>query len=259
MVRERDGINNPEGAFDAVFPFNSDAGTDGSRRYIAGIHKLSRLAFAAVMLCAVVLLASVFKAYDIGVQPFLIAWDAKEREFRIVPQSRGGNVRHMDERRFLEEAFVREYITRMFGVSSIAAVNESNWCGCERTLQFGAYNPSGRCFVCNFSSPAVYETFAVNLLPLLQSQVGARPVKINDVRLLDSWSDPRPTGVAAFMPGARNAVRNMYSEYRIDFEAIGGERLSANIFVVGPLDNPSGFYMVRGARFYFTPEARWVK
>jgi len=239
-----------------VYPFTMDAGANPSRKYLAATYYLALFSLAAAAFSIALGLLIILRAGSMRSLPYLVKWDAAERRFESVMHG-DGQPETVKEGQFLEEYFVREYIRRMFSISTAPAENEGNWCSCEKPAEHGLFMGDVNCWICNFSASNVYSNFAGGAKPIfeLAARRGeARNTNILEVRLISHRFDPAPSGFAALLPG-RKPVRAAYSEYRADFSA-GGEYFTAYIAVSSPLENPKSMYRVDSASFSFTPKAR---
>jgi hypothetical protein len=282
MVNRSGGLKNKKdagpdkGGEDApVYPFEVDVPSMPERRYIAGVNTLARIGFVSMIVSIILSAFLVLRALSLSSSPYFMYWDARLAMFRFMPQGLPGSApsasrRLMYQDEYLTEYFAREYIRRTFEISPTLADNEAEWCGCsgrgDASRGENAFDPDVRCFVCNFSTPQIYASFAAHQRPrfmrLAESGI-RRSVGIIDVERIRRGSPPGDSSFFDMLVGlffSREKPVPIYTEYRIDFvledrfgTRVRYETMRAHMVILSYQDDPTHSHGVIAISYMFEP------
>ena len=256
-----------------VYPFSVDINSLPERKYLLGIYSISKLSFVCMLTAIILLFVLIIKAYSVKINPYFIYWDKYETKFvrlktreELKPKEM---IRRLTENTYLTEFFIREYLTKTFGFSTMLVQNEEVWCDCMRDekLQNSDFlNVTKKCFICNFSTPAVYNNFLKNqkaTFDLMIQQGSSQSVTIlnmEPVRMLEIGR--KESFLSSFLPEREVQLQ---SEYKVDFivetinmnKVINQEVLTAFIIVSGLKSYPRNKKVV-SVSYMFNPNYELV-
>ncbi|MDR1476795.1 MAG: hypothetical protein LBI17_01550 [Rickettsiales bacterium] len=255
-----------------VYPFTVDVPSMPERRYMAGIYSLAKAGLVSMLVSIALCALLVLRALSISTSPKFIYWNALDSRFELMPEGRGPSrhARYMAEDEYLTEYFAREYVTRTFSISTTLADNEREWCDCAgaANANAGLFDPRAECFVCVFSIPRVYSSFAADQKPAFgRLAMGgvSRAARISDVERIRRGSLVQTRSIfdmalGLFVGGRRTTP--VYTEYRIDFileDRVDGtlrrEAMTAYLTVLTERENRNS-YAVVAASYMFPPNGQ---
>ena len=244
MVSDKLGIEER-----AVYPYSVDVSADPERRYIFTIYFLTKWSCAALFVAMIAAIAiSVHERFR-SASPALIHWDEQNFEFGWMLPGGGDAavpVRVMDGQGFVEEYFLRTFMTHMF-----TSQRDADWCDCRAAARPGLFERGRDCFICNFSS---HEVFSEAVSTLRTSE--ARDFRINNLRLINSVTvlPDRSIGnrIMGRLLGEVQGYGTTVSWFRADF-LLGSSHITAYYTVRSPYPNGNYFFTVESARYIFNP------
>jgi hypothetical protein len=241
---------------------------------MAGIYSLVKAGFVSILVSVVLCVLLMLRSLSMSTDPRFVYWNSFENRFDLMPEVRDSsrNARYMTGAEYLAEYFAREYLRRAFSISTTLADNEREWCDCSGGAGAGAgiFDPRAECFVCGFSSPQVYSSFASNQKPAFNRlAMGgvSRAVRIFDVEQIRRGSPAESKSVfdivlGMFIGGGRTTP--VYTEYKIDFileDSAGGpprrEAMIAYLTVLTTREDWNSYGVV-AASYMFHPNGQAV-
>ena len=229
-IKGRGAANGPPPSSDdvPVYPFTLDVPSMPERRHIAGIYVLARVGFVSMLLSMVLCAMLVIRSLSISSMPFFLYWHEGDSKFKFMPSVSDPVFprRTLFQNEYLTEYFAREYIRRTFEVSPTLADNETVWCDCSGVTGVRAesiFDPMAPCFICSFSSPAIYSSFTTNQKPAatrLAASGASREVHISNVERIRRGSPEASSSIFDTLINIFLTRENpipIYTEYRIDF------------------------------------------
>jgi len=244
MVSGKHGIEEK-----AVYPYSVDVPADPERRYILTIYFIAKWACAALFITMIAAIAIAMHERSRATSPVVIYWSERDSHFGgLLPSNDNPyeSVAFVDEQRFMEEYFLRTYVDRMF-----ATRRDSDWCDCRGGTRAGLFDYGRECFICNFSSPDVFNEAASSLRGLPPGDF-----QINKITQLGTPKlfQPEPSFSEQVMGRITGHPRQYEgqttSRYRVDFR-LGSSLFSAFYTLVSPHPNPRYFFTVTSANYVF--------
>ena len=254
-----------------VYPFAVDVASLPERKYLAGAYFFARFIYLMLGLVMVLCAVIVFRAYSRHIRPVFIYWDKLETRFEYA-NSRYGlkpdeNVKTLSENEYLNEFFIRNYLTKRFGITPDTEENEQNWCDCHRQngsnnnganankndnnkkqiSEMGYFDLNAQCYVCKFSDAKVYSLFLKNdydaYVKLGEGGESRRVIIIGLKKILERTSGgevPLSTQIldAIFKGGKGNKRRARRYLYKTDFivEIVRNEKVIERDVLFGYLE-----------------------
>ena len=252
MVPGGDSLKTPDPKSEegAVYPFGVDVPAEPERKYLFSIYKIAKISTALMFASMVVCAMLVWSAKSRRTEPYAIYWDAKDERFFTQPASRDSTdlAVPIDERSYIGEYFIREYVKRVFGDPT-----DLNWCNCRDIgYRRGFFTGGEECFVCNFTEDGLYGEMTTNIRPGFAEAV-AGDVVIKDVFRRGAVLQTAKGNLVLETLGLQKFARWIIEELRVDFTA-GGVDYIGYFTMRTPEENPKYDFMVSGASFVFDPK-----
>lgn len=207
-----------------VYPFSVDIASLPERKYLFGIYRLSRLSFVSILLSIILCIIIVIRSFSNTINPYFIHWNKYETRFKELKSNNepftNNPIRKLTEGTYLLEYFIRDYLYKTFTISSTLVKNEEIWCNCDtsQTQATDILNINTKCYICAFSAPAVYNSFAQNQKPnyeLIANTGKEREIIIiNMEQIYHYTTQPDTSFIGRFLP-KKNIV--ITTEYKVDF------------------------------------------
>ena len=150
----------------AVYPFELDVPAFGERKYIAGISKMVILLYISILISIFLIAFSVFRANNRKVYPRFIRYNKKENTFEFINTNYNNEnakkILNLNQRYYIEESFLRNYLKKRFEISNDFGINYNNWCDCKddkKLSKSGIFNLNGKCYLCNVMTDKLYKDF----------------------------------------------------------------------------------------------------
>ena len=250
----KSGLQSTEKNDTPVYPFQVDIASIPERKYLFGIYSLSKLSFILILTAIMLSLFLIIKAYSVKIKPYFVYWDKYETKFKRLKTLEEpkplSTIRKVTENTYLSEFFIREYLNKTFNFSTKLVQNEESWCNCinnEQLKNSDFLNISKKCYICNFSSPNIYNNFIKNQKPtydLMIQQGTSQQINIIDMELLRTLEiSGNKSFISNFLPQKNVQI---LSEYKVNFiveninanKVINQDVITSYITVAGLKDYP---------------------
>ncbi|MDE6224073.1 MAG: hypothetical protein K2M23_01200 [Alphaproteobacteria bacterium] len=250
----KSGLQSTEKNDTPVYPFQVDIASIPERKYLFGIYSLSKLSFILILTAIMLSLFLIIKAYSVKIKPYFVYWDKYETKFKRLKTLEEpkplSTIRKVTENTYLSEFFIREYLNKTFNFSTKLVQNEESWCNCinnEQLKNSDFLNISKKCYICNFSSPNIYNNFIKNQKPtydLMIQQGTSQQINIIDMELLRTLEiSGNKSFISNFFPQKNVQI---LSEYKVNFiveninanKVINQDVITSYITVAGLKDYP---------------------
>lgn len=250
----KSGLQSTEKNDTPVYPFQVDIASIPERKYLFGIYSLSKLSFILILTAIMLSLFLIIKAYSVKIKPYFVYWDKYETKFKRLKTLEEpkplSTIRKVTENTYLSEFFIREYLNKTFNFSTKLVQNEESWCNCinnEQLKNTDFLNISKKCYICNFSSPNIYNNFIKNQKPtydLMIQQGTSQQINIIDMELLRTLEiSSNKSFISNFLPQKNVQI---LSEYKVNFiveninanKVINQDVITSYITVAGLKDYP---------------------
>lgn len=211
-----------------VYPFSVDIASIPERKYLFGIYKLSKLTFLFILIAIIISLFIIIKAYSRQIKPYFIYWDTYETRFKKLNSTNGiptQQIRKLSENTYLSEFLIREYLTKTFTTSQRFVDNEENWCDCTTNANLkntDFLNITKKCYICNFSTNAIYSSFLQNQKPTYEIMVQngiTQTITILDMELIQAQQTVNDTSFFGTISEwiSPTTDTQITSEYKVNF------------------------------------------
>lgn len=248
----------------AVYPFKLDVPAFPERKYIAGIAAIIKYIYISVLISILLVSFSVFRANNRKVYPQFITYDIKENTFKFIPSSfdnKGNkNTLNLNERYYIEESFLKNYLKKRFEITKDFGTNYNNWCNCKddkigdkqnnKLSKSGIFDLNGKCYLCNVMKDNVYRNFYdfdYTYSYSLMNNGGTRNVEILDIKQINFFETvPQKSFLTKMLDKyilSKNNVTTTTAMYKIVFilQEQENDRKQEESFI--------GFITINGIKF----------
>ncbi len=173
MVYRNNNLNNIEKEKTGevpVYPFNVDVPSFPERKYLIGVYRFARMSYIALLVAMVLCLLTIIRAFSRDISPKFIKWNNIENRFQYVNyyynKKPSTQLKEISYSEYLNEYFIKTYLTKRFSISETNSENYNNWCECDNkeASKMGIFNLNEECYLCLYSAQNVYKSFSDNVL-----------------------------------------------------------------------------------------------
>ncbi|MBR1544531.1 MAG: hypothetical protein IJ638_01120 [Alphaproteobacteria bacterium] len=184
----------------SVYPFTVDVPSFPERKYLVAIYKFARVTYVALFVAMFLIILTIFRAFSRDVSPKFVKWNDIENRYKYISSSYSKRPKNFTKNisysQYLNEYFIRTYLSKRFSISQTSITNFNNWCDCtnKNMSKMGVFNVNEECYLCHYSSPTVFKFFTDNVQNAYTNMANdgiTRTVDILDIKL-QSASETNP-------------------------------------------------------------------
>ncbi|MCR5507043.1 MAG: hypothetical protein K6F04_04315 [bacterium] len=224
MVYRNNNIENTENKKAdnlSVYPFTVDVPSFPERKYLVAIYRFARITYVALFIAMIIAILTILRAFSRDISPRFIKWNDIENKYQYVKSSYSQKQTTLSYSQYLNEYFIRTYISKRFSISETSVTNFNNWCDCSNKTasKMGIFNTDEECYLCQYSSSKIYKSFTDNVQNAYTTMANdgiTRTVDILDITLQSAYETNPELSIVEWFLNKTKPI-SITQTFRVDF------------------------------------------